>query len=123
MLNGGCNDAAITEGRLEARPKLAPLFKQFVKESRALFQFVSLETRKLLRPLGNGMRPLLSYGITSYMPMLSCNLALAGEAATALHAATCALVAKVASACRLPSCIKVGPLKIPHFSPWEKQRH
>ena len=61
------------------------------------------------------MRPLSAYGITTFMPMLSCNLALAGEAAQALHAATCAIVAKLGAGNRVPNRIKVGPLKLPKF--------
>ena len=74
---------------------------------------------KYLRRLRNGMRPLAAYGITTFMPMISCNLALAGEAAQALHAATCAVVGKLGSSNRLPNRLKVGPLKLPKFSPWD----
>ena len=70
LLNGGCNEAAMSEGLVGARPKLAPLYKQFISESKALFQFVSHEFKKLLRPLRNGLRPLADYGITTFLPML-----------------------------------------------------
>ena len=55
--------------------------------------------------------------------MLSCNLALAGEAAQALHAATCAIVGKLGAGNRLPNRLKVGPLKLPKFSPWDSLRY
>ena len=69
------------------------------------------------------MRPLADYGITSFMPMLSCNLALAGEAAQALHAAMCAVVGKLGAGNRVPNRIKVGPIKLPKFSPWDSLRY
>ena len=51
------------------------------------------------------------------MPMLSCNLALSTDAASALHAATCAVVAKVGGINGLPNRIKIGPFKLPFFLP------
>ena len=57
------------------------------------------------------------------MPMLSCNLALAGEAVQALHAATCAIVGKLGAGNRLPNRLKIGPLKLPKFSPWDSLRY
>ena len=123
MLNGGCNAAASAVGRLSARLKFAPVFKQFIRDSKALFAYFGHEFMKLLRPLRNDMRPLSAYGIYTFMPMLSCNLALAGEAAQALHAATCAIVAKLGAGNRVPNRIKVGPLKLPKFSPWDSLRY
>ena len=37
LLNSGCNEAAFTHGLIGARPKLAPLLKQFISESKTLF--------------------------------------------------------------------------------------
>ena len=71
VLNGGCNEAAYTNGLIGARPKLATLFKQFISESKFLSQFISHDFKKLLRSLRNGSRPLAIYGINSFMPMLS----------------------------------------------------
>ena len=71
----------------------------------------------------NGLRPLADYGITTFVPTLFCMLALSGEAATALHAAICAVVAEVGGRDRLPNRIKIGPLKLPRFSPWDRLRY
>ena len=117
VLNGGSNEAAFTNGLIGARPKLATLFKQFISESKLLLQFISQDFKKLLRPL------LAAYGINSFMPMLSCNLARSSDAASALHAAVCAVVAKVGGNNRLPNRNKVGRCKLPKFSPWDKLRY
>ena len=71
------------------KPKFYKLLNLFISKSRQLQKHAADQYACLFRAAPCRRRPLLAYGIETFMPMLSCRLALSLEAATALHSCIC----------------------------------
>ena len=100
-------------------PRFNPLFKAFIKSSKQLFQFIRAQDKPLVSPILSRARPLQQYGISTFMAMISANIAITGGAASGLHRALCAIGGKISNSNSLPLKLRVGRFQPKQLFPWK----
>ena len=119
-LNGGLllkQQFADYEGS-HINPRFNALFKAFVKTSKQLLFFAKAQDKPLFAPVLTRARPLLPYGITTFLSMISATVAIQGEVARGLHRALCAIGGRVSSTTATPAKLRLGPFRPPQLFPW-----
>ena len=98
------------------KPRFTKLLKLFMAQSRQLLKFASEDSSCLIRAAPSRTRPLQRLGIESFMPMLSCRMALGPEAALRLNSCPCMMQGRKFIGGK-PTKLAVGKFKPPSLIP------
>ena len=121
-IKGGKVSKEQFQGVTTIQPRFTPLFKTFVRLSKSLLEFATHGDRALFNPVLTRARPLLKYGITTFMAMISARIAIQSGVAAGLPQALCAIGGRITSSSDLPSKLRVGTFRPLQICPWARQQ-